>query len=148
MKRGGKMIELKEKEIETIERKGFGYNPISYGEDLDEEVEEIERQFKRNKAVVKEILETYDKATNNDMILYFEALRTLFDDIIVTNSHEYIIFKFPRKDIKYFPSPESISRSRRILNQAGIGLPTNPHVFLRRMRRQKAIRQYFKENKE
>ncbi len=140
------MIEIKEKQIEKIERKGFGYKPdIDYGLDLEEK--NFEEQIKRNKPIIKEILETWDKSTNNDVLLYFELLRTKFPNIQVTSSNENVIFKFPKKDVPYFPSPETITRIRRILNKKGIGLPTNPDVFKRRMRRQKALRNYFKENK-
>lgn len=34
------MVEIKEQNIEKIERKGFGYNPIDYGIDTDEEFAE------------------------------------------------------------------------------------------------------------
>lgn len=128
--------------IETIEREGFGYEPFDY--DIDE-VEELEENIKKNKLIVKEILESYDKATNNDLILYFEFLRVKFQDIQVTSSKENIIFKFPRKQIKYFNSPETITRCRRLLNQDGIGLPTNKAVLIRRSKRQKILKEILKK---
>lgn len=132
-------------EIEKIERQGFGYKPdIDYGTDLEER--EWDSQIKRNKPLVKEILESWDKSTNNDVLLYFEVLRMKFEGIEVTSSHDKVIFKFPKKDVPFFPSPETITRIRRILNNKGIGLPTNPEVFKRRMKRQQSIRQYFKNN--
>lgn len=137
------MVEVKVREIERIERDGYGYTPISYGDDEFEELD-VEHHLKRYKALTQEILTKWDKSTNSDVLLYFEALRTLFEGIQVTSSADFVIFKFPKKDIKYFPSPETITRCRRMLNSKGIGLPTNPYVLEKRAKRQRAIRRYFK----
>ena len=139
------MKELINQENEVIERNGFGYSPeIDYGEDT-HEIEELNENIKKTKFLVKEILTGWDKSTNNDVLLYFEFLRTKYPEIIVTSSSDFVIFKFPKKLVKYFNSPESVTRARRILNNQGIGLPTNPLVFKRRMKRQKLMRRYFQD---
>ena len=139
--------ESKSREVESVERKGHGYSPTEhYGSDL-AEVEEYREQTKRNKPIVKEILESWDDATNNDTLLFFEFLRVKYPDIEVTSSKDNVIFKFPKNQVKFFPSPESVTRVRRSLNSKGIGLPTNPKVFKRRMKRQKVIQQFYRKEK-
>jgi len=131
---------------QRITRKGFGYKPFEgygIGEQL---VEAFARTHKKRKLIVKEVLETWDAATNNDRLMDFECLRVEFPEIQVTSSKENIIFKFPRKIIQFMPSPESYTRARRSLNTQGIGLPTNDLVFLKRMKRQRTMRQYFKKD--
>ena len=140
------MNEVKVNSIERIERKGFGYKPIeAYGlEDYSEELNEWTKSQGKLKNLIGEILETWSPATNNDVLLYFEFLRMAFPEVVVTDSKDYVIFKFPKSQVRFFNSPESITRCRRSLNSKGIGLPTNEKVFLKRMKRQKAIRQYYK----
>lgn len=128
----------------TIIRKGFGYKPADYG-NLNELIEQFEISHKKRKAVTKEVLETWEPSRNNDILLFFECLRTEFPDIQVTSGENNIIFKFPRKDIKFFPSPESYLRARRSLNSIGIGLPTDPRVIKRRKQRERTLRKYFKD---
>ncbi len=130
---------------QKIERQGFGYNEM---EKLDidiKEIKEFEENHRKHKAVVKEVLEGWDPATNNDFFLYIEVLRVL-GLMEETSGKDNFILKIKRENIHFIPSPESITRARRSLNSKGIGLPTNPKVFEKRMRRQKALRQYFKEN--
>ena len=143
------MKEINVNPSEIIERKGFGYKPLeAYGlDDYSEELSEWTKSQGKLKNLIGEILETWNPATNNDVLLYFEFLRMAFPDIVVTDSSEYVIFKLPKEQVRFFNSPESITRCRRSLNSKGIGLPTNPKVFKRRMKRQKAIRQYYKEEK-
>jgi hypothetical protein len=132
------------KKVERILRVGFGYTPFDYGEDTNEE---DVLNLRKNQPLIKEILETYDKSTNNDVILYFEFLRMKLEDIEVTSSKDNVIFKIPKKIVKYIPSPETVTRCRRVLNKKGIGLPTDNSVFIRRMKRQASIRKYFKDRK-
>lgn len=133
-------------EIEKIEREGFGYKNLPKLDlETDELVEDFAETHKIYKYLVQEILEDYDKATNNDFILFIESLRTL-ELCDTTSGKENFIFKIKRKDIKKIPSPESITRARRSLNAKGIGLPTDKRVLIRRGRRQATIRKYFKEN--
>jgi len=128
---------------EHIIRYGFGYHPdIDYGLDIEEE---YTRNLKENKKLVEEILSTWGKSRNNDVLLYFEFLRTKFEEIKVTSSKEYVIFKFPKKIIKYLNSPETITRIRRKFNEKGLYLPTSERVLLRRMKRQKVLAKYFKK---
>lgn len=136
----------KPKQTEFIERQGYGYKDLPK---LDFEEEEIIQQFdenhKRNKAVVKEILEYYPLARENDLVLYIELLRCL-DLCTVTSGKDNFVFKIPRDKVKFVPSSESISRARRSLNAKGIGLPNNPIIIQRRLKRQKALQKYFREN--
>lgn len=140
------MKEIVNKQIEKVEREGFGYRNLEKLDLTEEEsIKEFEEEHKRYKNMVKEILEYYDKATNNDFILYIEFLR-LLGLMQVTSGKDNFVLKIPRDKIKFIPSPESITRARRVLNSKGIGLPTNINVFKRRLKRQKAIRQYFIKN--
>ena len=124
---------------EIIERSGFGY------EKPDVEIDEIQK-FAENhgkyKNVVKEVIEGYDKASNNDFILFIEVLKWL-DLIKITYGKEDVIIRFKYGDVPYIPSPESITRARRTLNSVGLCLPTSKAVFLRRMRRQVGIKLFF-----
>jgi len=62
------MVELQNKQIERIERSGLGYkNEIDWGDSISENFEE---EHRKHKLAIKEILESYPKATNNDFILY------------------------------------------------------------------------------
>ncbi len=124
---------------EKIERQGFGY--IKPEIDLDE-IQKFSESHGRMKNVVREVLEGWDKATNNDVLLYFEVLRCL-ELIKITYGKEDVIIRIKYPEIPYIPSPESITRARRSLNSLGIGLPTSKAVFLKRQRRQSVIRQYF-----
>lgn len=137
----------KEKKVESIIRQGFGYKNLDKL-DLEEKeiLHEFEEKHKYYKNVIKEILEYYPLATNNDFILYVEFLRVL-DLCQVTSGKDNFVFKIPRNKIKFVPSPESCTRGRRSLNQIGIGLPTNLNVFKKRMKRQRVLRQYFREEK-
>lgn len=142
------METIKVKEREKVDREGFGYIPnIDYGEET-AETDNFGENHRQNKKLVLEILETWDKATNSDVLLYFEFLRTKFPEIEVTSSEDRVIFKFPKKLIKYFNSPDSIIRARRSLNAKKLGLPTNPAVIEKRKIREKAIRNYFGMEKE
>ena len=125
--------------IEKIERQGMGYIPSNVWEG---DILEFDQDHKKYTLVVKEILENYDKATNNDFILFIEYLN-LMDLIQVTSSQEDIIIRIKKEKARYIPNPESITRARRTNNAKGIGLPTNPLVFENRAKRHKVIKQYF-----
>lgn len=129
---------------EVIIRKGFGYKDLPKFDLIDEEIlRNFEEKHSRYKAVVREILEEYDKATNNDFILYIEVLRVL-GLVEATSGKNNFVFKIKREDLKKIPSSESITRARRSLNTKGIGLPTNNAILILRSRKQKALREYFK----
>lgn len=141
------MVEKLAKPTETIERNGYGYKDFPKLELVEEDViKKIAENHKRNKSVVREILEYYDLARENDFVLYIEALRVL-DLCTVTSGSENFVFKIPRDKIKFIPASESISRARRSLNAKNIGLPKNPITIQRRMKREKALRRYFAELK-
>ena len=128
---------------EVILRNGVGYFPV-----IDIEEEQILAEFKEDhqkyKLLVKEIINSWDKSSNNDFLLYIEVLRML-DLCEVTQSKENIILKFKKDKIKYIPSSESISRSRRAWNQSGECLPSNPRILELRRKRESAIRRYFSQ---
>src|SRR4030042_5747963 len=68
---------------EHIIRHGFEYSPIDYGNET-EESEDYINSLKKSKKIVEEILSVWDKSRNNDVLLYFEFLRTRFPEIEVT----------------------------------------------------------------
>jgi len=136
-----------EQQTETIIRKGMGYkNEIDWGDECYENFKEQQRKYK---CLIQEILENYNKATNNDVILIFEFWN-LMGQMKITESadRKEVIVHIKKEDVPFITSPETITRIRRILNSKNIGLPTNKEVFLRRMKRQESIRKYFGKNKE
>jgi hypothetical protein len=137
------MTEYFEPKSEHIEREGWGYKNL---EKLDLEEHEIIETFDENhiryKSMIKEILEYYSLATNNDFILMVEFWR-LLGFCTVTSGKDNFVFKIPRNMIKYIPNPECSSRVRRALNSKGVGLATNKSVLLKRSKNQKAITKYF-----
>ena len=141
------MKEIISKKVESVEREKYGYNQMEKLDFIEEEIiKEFDEDHKRYKAIVREILETWEKSTNNDFLLYIETLRVL-DLLQTTSGKDNFVFKIPRDKIKYIPSPESITRARRSLNAVGVGLPTNLEVMKRRMKRHKALQKYFREMK-
>ena len=139
--------------LEKIERKGWGYKDMPK---LDLEEETIIKQFDENhkqiKSIIKEVLEYYPLATNNDFVLQIEVLRVL-GLLEVTPGSLNFVFKIPREKIKNVISPESVTRARRRLIQEAMKddnyellkkiVPQNPIVFQRRIKREKALREYF-----
>ena len=131
---------------EKIIRQGFGYKPTDYDVNF-KEIREFSEQHKKNKNLVKEILEGWDVATNSDVLLYFEFLKIKFEDIRITSTpgkEGDIIIRIPKNQLLFLTPPESVSRARRSLNKLGIGLPTLQSVFISRMRRQRTMRKYFR----
>jgi len=124
---------------EKIERNGFEYEPPEIEID---EIQKFAENHGKYKNIVREVLEGWEKATNNDVLLYFEVLKCL-ELIKITYSKEDVIIHIKYPDVPYIPSPESITRARRSLNEKKIGLPTSKAIFLRRMKRQSTIRQFF-----
>lgn len=139
-------MELITKQIEKVERLGMGYrNEIDWGNEVGED---FEAQHKKNKLIIQEILESYDKATNNDLILCFEFWN-LMEQIKITQSRDNkeIIVRIQKDKVPYIVVPESIRRCRQSLNAQGIGLATNPNVLEMRKSRSKKIRDYFASEK-
>ena len=140
------MAEIINKQIERIERSGLGYkNEIDWGDSISENFEE---EHKKHKLAIKEILESYPKATNNDFILYIEFLN-LMNMIKITESKDRkeVIIRIEKSKVPFITVPESVRRARQSLNAQGIGLATNLEVLEMRKSRSKAIRNYFAREK-
>ena len=134
------------KETEIVERRGMGYkNEIDWGNEIGED---FEAQHKKNKLIIQEILESYDKSTNNDLILCFEFWN-LMEQIKITQSRDNkeIIIRIQKDKVPFIVVPESIRRCRQSLNANGIGLATNPQILEMRKSRSKKIRDYFASEK-
>lgn len=130
-------------EIEKIERQGMGYKDFPKLDITDEDmISDFEEQHKRHKLIVKEVIEGWDMASNNDFLLYIEVLRAL-GLLEATSGKINFVFKIKREDLKKIPSPESITRARRSLNEKNLCMPTDPRVIERRRKREKAVRDYF-----
>lgn len=144
------VVNLNQPKIERIERVGFGYKPIpevyEYTESLSE-LKEFSESHKRRKEIVRQVLDGWIPARNSDVLMYWECLRTEFPDIQLTSSNENIIFKIPKRLIKFLPSSESYRRPRQQFNAKGLLLPTDPLVIEKRRAREKAIRTYFRGEK-
>jgi len=139
-------MEIPINQIERIERNGMGYkNEIDWGNEIGED---FEAQHKKYKLIIQEILESYDKATNNDLILCFEFWN-LMEQIKITQSRDNkeIIIRIEKDKVPFIVVPESIRRCRQSLNAKGIGLATDPKVLEMRKSRSKAIRNYFAKEK-
>ena len=135
------MSEIKEvKPIETYQKKELP--KIDWGEEV---IEDFTEKFRIRKDVVRRVLE-WDAATNNDFLMFIEALRDEFN-VQVTSGKDNFHIVIPRKIVMKIPSPEVYTRARRKLNQEGIGLPTNPHVLEARKKKEKSMREYFKKLK-
>lgn len=159
-------INLNAKEIERIERQGFGFRDK---EQIDWEAEEAEEteiieNFKKNMLIVKEILEYSKPARNYDWILQKEFERVKYEEIITTSGENNFIFKYPRNLIKFMSSPETVGRCRRRLITEAIKqakltgsqkdkdylqslLPTDKKILEERLKKEKALREYFREQK-
>jgi hypothetical protein len=129
---------------EKVIRQGMGYKDkerIDWGNEIGED---FEAQHKKYKVIIREILESYDKATNNDLILCFEFWN-LMEQIKITQSRDNkeIIVRIQKDKVPFIVVPESIRRARQSLNAQGIGLAANPEVLEMRKKRSKAIRDYF-----
>ena len=156
-----RVVSLNEKKVETILRKGFGYVPFTeWVEDGNKLIESFDESHKRRKLITKEVLEVWDKSRNNDRLMDWEALRVEFpDDIEVVkgklkkNGKTATFFKISDECVPFLPSPESYTRARRSLISDAMKkgdveslkklMPTDPTVIERRMKREKAIRNYF-----
>lgn len=142
------MVEKQVKQIsEQIIRQGFGYLPFDdwgLDEDITEYFEEIQ---KRRKAIAEEVLSVFDKSRENDRILDWECLRAEFPTIKISSDKDTILLSIPKRIIKFLPSPETYTRVRRKFNHNGQYLPTSYATIVRRLKRQKAMRQYYASEK-
>lgn len=82
------------------------------------------------KELVKNILEHDERARNEDLWLTYRVFR------VFTNVY------IPFSDFEKLPSPETIARCRRLIqNNDGLFPPTNPDVIAKRAKREKTIRE-------
>jgi len=138
---------------ETIIRNGFGYIPVPEVWNLNNELKELKENLKKKKKIVKEVLTKWSPSRNNYRLLDFECLRTEFEDIVLTSSEKYIIFKIPKEIVPFLTSPETYARVSRSLISEAIKkedielinqlIPTNKAVLERRMKREILLRKYF-----
>ena len=144
-----------EKEVDKIEREGWGYKDMPKLE-WENEINEFEDKHSFYKNVVKEVLLNSQYATNNYFVLYMEVLRALslfYGTVGKDNYH----FRFERSDLRKIPSPESICRASRALitdcvkkNDFQLFLkliPQNPKVREKRFKNQKIMREFFRRNR-
>ena len=155
------MVEIENnKEIEKVERQGFGYIPFTAWldeEDLSKGIEQYEENHYKKKLLIKEILLGWEKARNNDFLMVMEAYRTEFPEIEVTDGKINVIFKIPKKIVKFLPPPESYRRARQslILDCKRKGdmellkelMPTDPFVIIQRMKTERIMHDFFASEK-
>lgn len=140
-------MEIINPKTETIERQGTGYNQLDKLDlTIDDLFSEYEQSHKKYKLIVQEVCENWNQATNNDFILFIEVLRAL-DLCEVTSGKNNFVFKIKRENIKFLPCPETIRRSRQLLNSKGLCLPTDSRVLELRKRKEVAVRNYFASEK-
>jgi hypothetical protein len=141
------MVEVKSKPGEEIVREGMGYLPFEDWGDYQDLIEEYEVSLKKRQKACEMVLSNFDRARDNDRIMDWECLRAEFPDIKISSDRDNVFLVIPKRIIKFLPSPESYTRVRRKLNAAGKFLPISYSTMVRRMRRQKAIRKYFSDQK-
>lgn len=120
----------------------MNYKPFQYFEKEGDEFAYFEKNLKKSKLMVEEILRGWEKARNSDFLLFLEYLRVKYPEIEVTSSERNIIFKFPKKIIKelYFECPDGAGRLRRKFNSKGKYMPTDNRVIMHRMKKEKYLR--------
>lgn len=92
-------------------------------------------EFASTKALVERILTENEKARNSDQWLIYYTLNAICQKF---NKRLFIPFEL----FAEFPSQESITRTRRKLNEQGKCLPTDQKVIERRRIRQRAVRDW------
>lgn len=120
---------------------------LNYSHTVNITPEDIETEKGRIHNVVKRALEEVEEATNNDFILMLESLRRDYPPIKINIGERNCTIKIPTELLLSIRNPESYTRARRKLNEQGIGLPTNPRIVDYRMKKEKAIRNYFGKKK-
>jgi hypothetical protein len=141
------MTEIKAKPKEVIVGSGWSYLPFEDWGNFQDILEEYAISMKKRQIACETVLSNFGKSRDNDRILDWECLRAEFPDILISSDRDNIFLTIPKKIIKYLPSPESYTRVRRKLNAKGLFLPESYSTIVRRMKRQKAIRQYFSDEK-
>jgi len=125
----------KEEEIITYEK--VDDKPSNY------DISDFDKSFKKNKSIVKRILENYPETTNCDNLLclkFWDETR----QIELNEDNNRFIITILKKNIKNLTPAETITRCRRQLNAEGIGLPTDESVYNKRIKNQEIMKNYFK----
>ncbi|MCK9370170.1 hypothetical protein M0R04_09720 [Candidatus Dojkabacteria bacterium] len=135
-----KLFEVTARQTETFEKRFI--EPVDYGTEC---AESYEPSVRVRRFIVEEVLSSLPYTTNNDALLYLECLRAEFKDIAITSSKTDVLIHIPKSLIKHLPTPETFTRIRRKLNAEGVGLPTDEWVLQHRMKREKVLREYYKE---
>ena len=92
-------------------------------------------EFGSTKELVEKILTENDRARNSDQWLIYYTLNA------ICQKHDKRLF-IPFELFSEFPSQETITRTRRKLNEQGKVLPTDPKVIEHRHRRERAVRDW------
>ena len=140
------MSYIKEIKVPRIETEII--EPLNKVDYWNEDLEELDKDQKKKKLIVENVLKNNTQARNSDFILFFECLRQEFRDIEVKDKNNYLEFKIPKEIFKSNISPESYRRSRQKFNQEGKYLPTNQRVLERRKRKERTMKIYFSKLKE
>ena len=112
-----------------------------------EMLKDLKKSHEKYIYLVKKAIKGWSLCSNYDFLLYIEVLR-LMDLIVVTSGKTNYVFKVKRENLKYLPTPETVSRIRRFLNSRGLCLPTNKTIRKMRMRRSKVMREFFRRKKK
>jgi hypothetical protein len=92
-------------------------------------------EFASTKDLVEKILSENDKARNSDQWLIYYTLN------VICQKHDRRLF-IPFELFGEFPSQETITRTRRKLNEQGKCLPTDEKVIEHRQKRRRAVRDW------
>jgi len=100
-----------------------------------DDVEEFRKAYKTWEAKVAYVLEKFPFTRNSDEALYLMVIKVFYPEVMkklgIVGLHNYV----PEKFVKQLPKFETISRARRRLqNDLGLYLPTDPEVLRRRIR--------------
>jgi hypothetical protein len=140
-------MEMLSRRAENIIRKGMGYIDMPKL-DIDEYAvySRQKEDHKICKIVVREVLENWKPATNNDLLLYLEVLRVL-GKCRIEESENSLRITISKDNIPFMPQSESITRARRALNEKGLCLPTDEEVLEHRSSKCKAMKKFLGEEK-
>lgn len=119
------MIEVKERETQFYET------------EKERQQNEIQTELEKTKEVVEGILSRHEEARNNDIFLILKVWEEVSGAKLNISPEE----------TKGLMPPSTISRVRRkIQNDEGEFLPTNPGVMHKRKIREEMIRDYYKDD--
>ena len=139
-------MEIVNPKIERIIRQGLGYKNLPKLDLNEYDVyNQIQEDHPLYKKIVEEVLSNWSPATNNDLLLYIEVLRTL-NKCHLEDEGTHFTLRFKKSDIAFLPQSESITRARRSLNRLGKCLPTDSEVLEHRSLKCKAMKKYMNKN--